>query len=127
MVSIFINYKENIMTAITYTFAKNGSDLNKIIDSAIASANTMKKKVQVATVAIIKHTADNGDYTGFNRLVDGLGKGVNTNALIEYIVAFTGLVVDEENKCFTGKVVKKFFTAKFCDAKATMWYSFAPD
>lgn len=114
------------MTAIKYTFAKDTASLNKIINSAISSATTMKNKVQLAVVAIIKHTHDNGDYTGFDKLVTGLGNGVNVNALVEYICTFTGLVVDEENKCFTGKVDKKFILAQFPTAKAKMWYDFKP-
>jgi predicted YcjX-like family ATPase len=114
------------MTAIKYVFAKDNAGLTKMIDSAITSANTMKTKVQIAAVAIIKHTHDHGDYSGFKTLVDGLGNGVNTKALVEYITVMTGLVVDEENKTFSGKVDKKFIMSKFDDAKAIMWHSFKP-
>ncbi len=112
------------MSTIKYTFAKDEAGLTKIINSAVTSAKTMRNKVQIAAVAVIKYAHITGDYRAFNTLVDGLGNGVNTKALVEYIVVHTGLQIDEENKCFTGKLDKKFIEANFESAKSTMWYDF---
>tara|TARA_R110000851_G_scaffold225926_1_gene378698 strand:+ start:1669 stop:2175 length:507 start_codon:yes stop_codon:yes gene_type:complete len=113
-------------TAIKYTFAKDTAGLNKMIDSATLSAKTMQTKVQIALVAIIKHTIDHNDYSGFNKLVNDMPNGVNTKAIVEYITVMTGLQVDEAGKCFIGKVDKKLMTEKFQDAKSIMWHSFKP-
>ena len=112
--------------AITYVFAKDTAGLNKMIDSATLSAKTMQTKVQIALVAIIKHTIDHADYTGFNKLVNDMPNGVNVKAIVEYVTVMTGLQVDEAGKCFIGKVDKALMTEKFQDAKSTMWFTFKP-
>ena len=112
------------MTTLKYKFVKTESALTAMVNESIKTAKTMRDSVQITSVAIIKYALTTGDYRAFNTLVDGLGDGVNTPALVEYIVTMTGLKIDEKAGCFTGKVDKEYITSKFQDAKSTMWYSF---
>ena len=106
----------------TYTIAKNVKQLDAQIETAIQSANTMKAAVQQAAVSIIFHAFTHGDYTRAQTLVDGLGNGINSKAIVEWFVQFGGLTIDEENKCFGGWKGKDYIKANIETAKSTMWY-----
>ena len=107
----------------TYRFAKTADELNKQIDSAIDSAKTMKQRVQVAAVSILFHAEDCGDYTGAARLIDGLGDGVNQDALVEFFVLFGGLQVDTKNGGFNDWLGREHIREHFQTAKETPWFS----
>ena len=106
----------------TYKIAKNVKELDTQIETAIQSANTMKAAVQQAAVSIIFHAFAHGDYTRAQTLVDGLGNGINSKAIVEWFVQFGGLTIDEENKCFGGWKGKDYIKANIETAKSTMWY-----
>lgn len=114
------------MSDFTYRMPKDGDDLNKMVQNAIESALTMKKRVQVAAVAILFHAESCGDYTQATVLVDGLGDGINGKALIEFFVKFGGLTVDEENGGFNGWSGKEHIAQYFTAAKETPWFTLKP-
>ncbi len=105
-----------------FVIAKDVKTLDKQISNAIQTANTMKFQVQQAALSIIFHAYTHKDYSRAQVLVDGLGNGVNCNALVEWFVQFGGLIVDEENKCFGGWKGQDHIKANIEQAKTTMWY-----
>lgn len=107
---------------IKYIFAKDQSELNKLIKSAVTSAQTMRNKVQIASVAILYHAHKHGDYSKANELIEGLGHGVKRNSLVEFFVKFGGLIIDEEAKCFGGWKGATYIKDNFDAAKDNMWW-----
>lgn len=104
---------------IKYDFKLN---VDKAIKSAITSANTMKKKVQIASVLILLHAEKHGDYTKANALIEGLGDGVRRESLIAWFIKFGGLVVNEEDKCFDSWNGKAYIKEHFQEAQSEMWF-----
>ena len=107
---------------VVYKLAKTVKELDRQIELAIQSANTMKNRVQVAAVSILAHAEAHGDYTRAAVLVDGLGQGINGAALVEFFVKFGGLVVDAEEGGFSGWSGKEYIAENFEAAKAQPWF-----
>ena len=113
------------MTAIKYRFAKDTKSLNVIINSALESTTTARKRIQVALVATIKHTYEHGDKTGFTTLINGLGNSVNTSAVLAYIAKHTKLTFDYDKGVITGAIDKAFIKSQFDNSKKVMWWTLA--
>lgn len=108
---------------MNYTLPKNATALKAIIATAIESAHTMKANVQLASVAVLHHAYQHGDYTFANELINGLGHGVKRDSLVEWFAKFGGLTVGENSQeGFTGWSGKAHIKDNFEQAKATMWY-----
>lgn len=101
---------------------KNAKSVDQLIASAISSVKSMREKVQVASVAVLMHAEKCGDYTKAQELVDGVGNGVNQNALVEFFVKYGGLIVDEEEGGFNGWKGATFIRDNFQNAKAQPWW-----
>ncbi len=113
------------MTAIKYRFAKDTKSLNVIINSALESTTTARKRIQVALVATIKHTYEHGDKTGFTTLINGLGNSVNTSAVLAHIAKHTKLTFDYDKGVITGAIDKAYIKSQFDNAKKVMWWTLA--
>jgi hypothetical protein len=111
---------------VVYRLAANVAELDKMVENAIASANTMRKRVQVVAIAILAHAEKHGDYTRAQTLIEGLGHGVNMKALVEFFVRFGGLVVDSEEGGFCDWKGSEYIRENFQNAKATMWWELKP-
>lgn len=98
------------------------TDVDKLILKAIDSAKTMRLKVQIAAIAVLHHAFKHGDYTKANDLVNGLGDGVHSAALVEFFVVYGGLIVNEDEQCFDAWQGKGYIKDNFDNAKATMWW-----
>lgn len=107
-----------------YALPKNATELNKIIQSGIKSASTMRTKVQQAAVAILYHAYKCGDWTSANALVEGLGHGVKRDSLVEFFTVNGGLTIAEGAKEFTGWKGADFIKEKFEEAKENMWWDY---
>lgn len=107
------------MSKINYASISKVS-VDRLIELAADSANTMQKKVQVAAVGVLVHAKKTGDYSKAQALIDALGSGVRSAALVDFFVKFGGLVVSEEEKGFSGWNGKAKVDIEA--AKAQMWW-----
>lgn len=117
---------------ISYTALSgaNFKGVDSVIQAAINSAKTMREKVQLAGVAVLMHAEKHGDYSKAAVLVDGLGNGVNSGALVEWFVEFGGLEIGKAEvdgkkvDTFVGWKGKAYIREKFAEAKCTAWWEF---
>ncbi len=108
---------------MNYTLPKNAASLRTLISEAIESATTAKVKIQIASVAVLHHAYQHGDYTFANELIEGLGHGIKRDSLVEWFKKFGGLIVsDNASEGFTSWSGKDHIKANFNQAKETMWY-----
>lgn len=112
---------------VKYTTFKTVADLDKEIVNTCKAAHTLQGRIQNVAVAILLHAYQHGDWTRCNTLVHGLPDGIKRKALVEWFVKFGGLVIDEGAKEFTSWKGKEHVKANFNEAKAVMWWTFAPE
>ncbi len=110
------------MSKIKYVSPKDVNELNAIQDRAIKGVHRARDLVQIALVATIIHTAKHNDYSGAQRLVEGVGNAANGAAMVEFFVRFGGLLVSEDGKGFGGWQGPEYIKNNLDDAKATMWW-----
>ena len=105
------------------------------IDKAIASAVTMKKKVQIAAIGLLiiagkaKDKAQRDKCIELaNYLVNQLGDGIRGKGLVAFLSTY-GFKVDaiEPKNGFNSVMSEKFIREHFAEAKATYWWTLAPD
>lgn len=107
---------------------KNAKSLTVLVDNAIKSAKTMREKVQVASVALVLHSAKHGNCNDklINTLIDGLGNGINRASLQDYFIAIGYSFEKNEDGLFqcTGWNSKKARSVESCDyAKSQAWWT----
>lgn len=101
---------------------KKAKGIGVLIEDAIKSKKTMQERVQQAAIGVLFHAEEHGDYSYAQVLVDGLGNGINSRALVEFFVKYGGLVVDEEESGFSGWAGAEYIRKNFAQAKATPWW-----
>lgn len=107
---------------IKYITPKDAAHLTTIQAKAITSVNKARDLVQIALVATILHIARHGDRTVADQFVSGLGNTVNSAAVVEYLVTFGGLTVNDEGTGFGGWQGADYIKAKLDSAKEKMWW-----
>jgi len=114
---------------IRYVNLTQGTTLNEYITETCIRANKLKDRIQIAAVGCLMHLGKHGNKPhvceSATNLINGLGQGIQTKALIEWFVEF-GLIVDtEKGESFVDANIDKL-KGKFEEAKKTHWVSFAP-
>ena len=125
---------------IRYVTLTGIANIESYIDNVIADAKTLKDKIQIVSVAVLIHTAKHGDKpTGCrlaNKLIDNLGAGIQSKALVDWFTAF-GFVLAVEGKGFADvdlDFLRAVFNASTSNPKAikdgamgTHWCSFVKE
>lgn len=127
------------MSTLRYPQVNTLADVEKLIAGAIDSASTMKRKVQFAAVSIMilagKEGADDEGITWqehaikqANYLVEQLGNGIRGDGLVKFFVYKCGFSVNQalKKEGFINVKGPDWIRDNLEEAKATMWYSFAP-
>ncbi len=114
---------------IRYVNLTTGTTLIDYINETCVRANKLKDRIQVAAVGCLMHLGKHGNKPhvceAATGLINGLGQGIQTKALIEWFIEF-GLIIDnEKGESFVDANIDKL-KEKFEEAKKTHWVSFAP-
>lgn len=107
------------------------------IKAAADSAANTRNSIHKACVLILAHSAEHGDWTKANTLIEALElksgtHGLNGKGVIAWFVETMGLAVDAEAKAFTkGNFTKAKAAALVDDVKAKkvelpFWYNMKP-
>ncbi len=114
---------------IRYVNLTTGTTLNDYIAETCVRANKLKDRIQIAAVGCLMHLGKHGNKPhvceSATNLINGLGQGIQTKALIEWFIEF-GLILDtDKGESFVDANIDKL-KEKFETAKKTHWVSFAP-
>ena len=101
----------------------SAAQIDSRIHAISTTTSTLRDKVQECAILIAIHTANHGDYSKANKLVDALGDGVNGAALVDWFVKYVGLTIDTKKKCFAGWSGKEFIKTNLANAKENKWYT----
>jgi hypothetical protein len=110
------------MSNIKYVEPKDAKELERLQDQAIRATVKARESVQIAAVATLIHAAKHGDWTGANRLTEGLGNTINGQALVKFFVDFGGLTINADESGFGGWAGADFIREHLDAAKAKMWW-----
>lgn len=104
------------------------TDLEKLIADAVEHWTKARDKSQEALVGICSYAklADTKDHLVplVNSLIDGMGDGINANAMRQWAVDHLGMHLNKESKMVAGKKAPADFDTKA--AAAVKWWTLAP-
>ncbi len=118
---------------IKYKKVNNMKELKASINDALTSANTMKKKVQIAAAACVymaskvnkKETQDLIDMV--NDMVVDLGDGIRSKGLIAFFSKFGFVLAEDVKEGFSKLRDKKYIEDNYQMARATFWWELSPE
>lgn len=116
--------------SINYKTFSTGEELDKAIATVARKAASLQQEIQVVSVGVLLHAHKHGDYTKAQLLIDSLGEGVRSKALVEWFMQFGGLLVGDTEtgaKGFSGWQGAEYIKAHIDEAKAKMWWLCKPE
>ncbi len=104
------------------------AQVEKLIDVAGAGANTLRKRMQSAGIALmvlsVKHPKDAVELA--NTLPERLGKGINFNAFAKWLMIKGGFQLSGDKKGFISHKGEKWMREHIAEARKVQWTDFAP-
>lgn len=109
---------------------KNAADINKAITSIAGRGAKLDKDIQHVGLSVMQHAAEHGDSTLADKLVQAMPKGGRKLALVEWMLAYSPIVVldkvQDKDAIAAGRVFKLDRTKKLdlVGAAEKPWHEF---